>query len=260
MVILQELINEFISIHAHKSNTYKAYQCDLRNLTNYFDDIHDLNTVLNLRNLRLQWQEQYSPKTLKRKWSSLREFCKYCYQINCINKCNILDIKIPSLLITQITEPNHELLELICNSPDDLRDKAMLWCLYSTGMKLSELMQYGLLKNFNFASKQIHINNRIVFLNDYACNLVQEYIAYLESVTKLNLNDFVFQNESNEIPSETYLYTCFANYAKNLNIKAKLSDLRHSLIYRLIHAGAKPEEIIKIMGFKSKKSLNLYYL
>ncbi|HEY9886168.1 MAG TPA: tyrosine-type recombinase/integrase [Vampirovibrionales bacterium] len=255
------LIEEFLeSIRNEKSvNTFKAYKTDLKLLEERFENLYEIKEN-SLRDLRLYLLETNAPKTVSRKWSSYREFLRYCQMLNLIKDNPILGIEIESNQTKKTLKKtlNINLVEALCNAPNNLRDKTLLWFMYSTGIRPSELITEGLFKNLNLAANQFKAPGRQTFLNQRCLNLLTDY---LEQRKKLSgnetpgLNDHIFINEKGLPLKETHLYLLLKKTSYQVGIKANVSVLRDSLMLRLYKAGANLEEIKYLMGFKSIKSI-----
>lgn len=258
---LSVLAEDFLSNSKKMGNTFKAYKSDLRLFLERFDNLSSLNDSHRLRDIRLELLNEYSQRTAVRKWSVLREFLGYCQSRGLLRRNEISKLSI-ELIHEQrkVKNLDQKMLELICNAPENARDKALLWFLYSTGSRVSELLKFGYLKNLNLAKREFLLPNRTCFLCAKSAKFLKEYLEEREEEerTVLNLRDPIFTSEKNEMLGENFLYILFAKYAKQVGIKANLKDLRDSLAHRLLSSGATPEQIVYMLGFKSVKSVEVY--
>jgi len=255
---LSEYIDEFLSQLNSPSNTLKAYKSDLQRLCQSYESLSKLNQEANLRDIRIQLLEQYTPKTASRRWSVLREFLRFCQLAGYCHENKILTLKIKPdnspRKIRQALTP--ELLETICQYPSNIRDRAILWFFYSTGVRVSEFLQYGQLKNLNLATGEFQLPSRLTFLTTPARQHLKDYLNdRKQKKHKLSLTEAIFVSEKGETLSEGILYNLFSQTARKLGLRAKLTDLRDSLALRLLSVGASPEEVTYLLGFKSVKSI-----
>lgn len=168
-------------------------------LINYKDDLSFYLDFLNKENidvldsdykvirnyLSYMYNKKYSSKTISRHISSLRSFYKYMLKENYI-------VKNPMTLISnpkQESKLPHFLyyneLETILNIPDKStplgqRDSVILELLYSTGIRVSELVNIKL-KDINLSTRKIRIlgkgnKERIVLYGEYLKNLLDIYL------------------------------------------------------------------------------------
>lgn len=258
---INELITEFLlTIEAESSvNTLKAYKSDLNYLKINFDKLSEI-TENKLKEIRVKLIENYSEKTVSRRWSAWREFFRFCQLQGEIKNNPILSINVePSNRLRVLDKDlNQESLEAICNASSSARDRALLWFLYSTGARPSELFAYGYFKNLNLAAREFYIEDRITLLCSQAIGELEEYLKERETIVGVNapgLNDPIFINEKGEPLKETFVYTLFTQTAKRLGFNFNVGCLRDSMMMRLYKSGASPEELKYILGFKTVKSI-----
>jgi len=262
---LEELGISFLETKEKETNTYKAYKTDLKFLLKTFDNLNQLNNLNNLRDLRIKLKENYNQKTFLRRWSVLREFLRFCEQRKQIKKSLILNLDFYSAeeqsLKQKTLELNNlkqreKLLELVCNTPKLERDQAILWFLYSTGIKVSELTKFGFIKNLNLASSEFYLKERVTFL---ASTAVFKLETYFKTRTKLSLEEPIFLStgeiNSSESIKESYVYQIFQKSCQQVGLNFKISDLRDSLILKLLLQKAPIEQIQYLLGIKSRKTL-----
>lgn len=130
-----------------------------------------------------------SDRTLSRKTQNyyliaLRAFLKYMarQEVKTMPSERIELAKVPERLLDLITEA--ELKRLLeapkGNEISDLRDKAILELLFSTGLRVSELC--GLTRDIDLSSDELSVIGkgrkvRVVFISDYAKKILKEYLA-----------------------------------------------------------------------------------
>jgi site-specific recombinase XerD len=258
---VKELIDKFLNQLQESSsiNTLKAYKSDLHYLEDKFHDLNKLHEN-NLREMRLHLIEQYAPKTAARRWSAWREFFRFCQLAGYLKENPIanLDIEAPNKVREIRTQIKQELLTTICDYPTERRNRALLWFIFSTGVRPSELVKFGIFKNLNLAAKEFYIEGRTTFLCDKAYDELTMYLDERNQNSQQQapgLFEAIFTNELGKPIHEMYPYTLFSQIAQKLGIKASLSDLRDCLLTKLSEAGAKPEELKYYLGFKSIKSI-----
>lgn len=262
MADLNTLSSEFLEQDSISVNTLRAYKTDLKCILSRFDSLSQLNNLNNLRLYRVFLINSYSSKTVARRWSSLRSFLFFCQERKYIVTNHILSLDTETDNAKRTLKqnlPEAQILEMICNSPQSVKDKAILWFLYSTGIRVSELLQHGIMKNLNLAANEFHLPNRVLFLNSQSKQYLEEYLTEKNNKYPINLSDYIFTTESNSPLTENYYYTIFTNQAKKVSIQTNLKDLRDSLVMRLIGAGAKPEDIVYLLGYKSVKSVEVFF-
>lgn len=258
---IEELTEQFMQkVEPEASiNSLKAYQSDLKFFCEHFQKLSQVNEN-SLRDIKVKLIENYSDKTIARRWSSWRELLRFCQLLGLIKNNPILEVTVdaPNIVrqIKQRVSP--EVLQAICNYPPKARDRALLWFMYSTGARPSEVMKYGMFKNLNLAAHEFQIENRITFLCKQAMKVLDEYWIERAEITKHKapgLNEAIFLNDRGQPLKELFVYTLFSQSAKRMGVKATIADLRDSLTLRLLENGASPDELKYILGFKSVKSI-----
>ncbi len=129
-------------------------------------------------------RETLSRKTQNYYLIAIRAFLKYLarQEVKTLPSERIELAKVPERMLDLITE--EELKRLLDapkgNNISDLRDRAILELLFSTGLRVSELC--SLTRDINLSSDELSIMGkgkkvRVVFLSDYAKKVVKDYLA-----------------------------------------------------------------------------------
>ena len=174
-----------------------------------------------------QTGETVSKKTQNYYMIALRVFLKYLTKrgIKAMPRDQIELAKTPERTLDLISPD--ELTRLL-NSPSgnslkDLRDKAILELLFSTGLRVSELC--SLTNDFDFKRDEISIRGkggkvRVVFISDEAKNAVKKYLD-----ARKDMNDALFvQIDTDKIPKNENVK----------NLKEKASPLTRRSIERIV--------------------------
>lgn len=130
-------------------HTFKNYQRDIQQFITYCEqrDIESINMVhaADVRTFVAQrHQKNISPKSLQRQLSSLRGLFQFCIKKGELKNNPANDISAPKtakkLPHVLDTDQASQLLEIDDDSPIAIRDKAILELFYSSGLRLSELV------------------------------------------------------------------------------------------------------------------------
>ena len=163
------------------------------------------------------------------------------------------DKKLPVVLSQQEA---HSLI----NAPKNLKHKAILYLLYSTGMRRNELLK---LKVLDIDSARMVINirqgkgrkDREVILHPKVLKILREYFkVYLPKL-------FLFEGSLSE---KSYSTTSLANIINKNKKKAGITKtisahtLRHCFATHMLEKGANLKVIQKLMGHTSIKTTSLY--
>ena len=282
---IYELLENFVSTKVLDkgitSNTIKAYKKDLILFTNWC-----LNNQINLIevqkkdiNLYIYFlkEQNLNSSSINRKLSVIKSFYDYLYQINLINFNELKTI------VTQKLEKNlpkllseKEILYLIDKSKEIyaknptknisyLRIQVILEILYSTGLRISELLNIKINQVANIKDK-LYINGkgnkqRLVIFNKNALDLLKNWISIMIKNNK-NKNSYLFENIHNiKVISRQQIYKDLKKLALKTNTDVeKLSphSIRHSFASHMLNRGADLRSIQKLLGHSDISTTEIY--
>ena len=282
---INEIIENFVSTKVLDkgitSNTIKAYKKDLNLFTNWC-----LNNQISLIevqkkdiNLYIHFlkEQNLNSSSINRKLSVIKSFYDYLYQINLINFNEVKTI------VTQKLEKNlpkllseKEILHLIDKSKEMyvknpttnisyLRIQVILEILYSTGLRISELLNIKINQVANIKDK-LYINGkgnkqRLVIFNKNALDLLKNWISIMIKNNK-NKNSYLFENIHNiKVISRQQIYKDLKKLALKTNTDVeKLSphSIRHSFASHMLNRGADLRSVQKLLGHSDISTTEIY--
>ena len=134
-------------------NTLESYKNDLNKFRNFLEknnkSVLKADHFLILSFLSFLLDKGFSSKTVSRNISSLKSFFKYLISVEHIKINPMLNIDAPKSGLFLPTTLTVEETQQILDAPNELRpiemrDKAMLYTLYATGMRISELISLNM--------------------------------------------------------------------------------------------------------------------
>ncbi|WP_196890107.1 site-specific tyrosine recombinase/integron integrase [Aureivirga sp. CE67] len=141
----------------------------------------------------------------------------------------------------------------------NLKHKAIVSLLYSTGMRLGELLSLRI-KDVDFEKNRIHIKN--------AKGKKDRYVPLskrVKIVIKIYLDNYfpeqyVFEGVKGGVYSSTSVQKLVKRYAKNAGIEKNVTPhkLRHSFATHLLEKGVAIRYIQHILGHESSKTTEIY--
>ena len=268
---IDKFIEYLIIDKKYSENTIKSYNNDLKKFENYFkskniNQIEENNIKDYIKYLN---KENNDTKTISHNISTLRSFYKFLL-IEKISKTNPMEyIELPktkkSLPKTLSIEEIDNLLDIKLTDSFSYRNKAMLELMYSSGLRVSELV--------NVKTHDIDISNciiriigkgskeRIVPLGDYAIKYIELYLKeHREKLIKKEMNDYLFLNNHGNKMTRQGFFKILKSIAKEKNIKTEFSPhtLRHSFATHLLNGGADLRSIQEMLGHSDISTTQIY--
>ena len=177
---LDEFLSYLENVKEYSKYTIISYKSDLEGFIMHSDSKSINDTIIKsyIKNLSIKG---YSNSTINRKISSLKSFEKWLYEMNKIHTIHskkIKYLKMPQTLPEVLSSSyiNQLIDELEISTDEDIRDKAIIELLYSSGLRVSELVNLDL-EDFN-DNEIIKVSGkgkkeRVVPLNSKAINAIQ---------------------------------------------------------------------------------------
>lgn len=272
--ILKNEANDFINYllidKKYSDDTIKSYKNDLEKFCLFFDkDIKNINREDLRRYLVYLKEENLSEKSIAHNISVLRSFYKFLEisnQIN-VNPIEFIDLpKIPKKLPNVLSvEEVDKLLEINVNCEYSARNKAMLELMYSSGLRISELINLKMtdisldecvVRTMGKGSKE-----RIIPIGDLALEALKKYIfIYRDKLIKKQNSDYLFLSSRGTNMSRQAFFKIIKKIALEKNIKTELSPhtLRHSFATHMLNSGADLRIIQELLGHSDISTTQIY--
>lgn len=266
---------KYLKIQKNYSNlTILNYGKDLKLFNIFISDsnIKDIKKVdykIIREYLSYLYEKDYSKKTIARHISALRSFYRYLIKEKIItnNPMNLVsnpkqDKKLPKFLYYDQVE---ELLSIPdITTPLGLRDKTILEILYSTGIRVSELVNIKL-KDIDFNERTIKIlgkgnKERYVLYGSVLEKLLEEYLKESRPIlNKKNTDYLILNNQGNKITSRGIeIIINKINKESSLDFSISPHTLRHTFATHLLDNGADLKSVQELLGHESLSSTQVY--
>lgn len=149
-------------------------------------------------------------------------------------------------------------------SPSGIRDKAMLETMYSSGLRVSELlnlekgqvnMSKGVIIVFGKGAKE-----RKVPLSDYAIEYIKKYVTEVRNKSEFKGSKYLFLSKKGEPLSRVYFFKQVKKYSELAGIKTQVSPhtLRHSFATHLLNHGAQLRIVQGMLGHTNIATTQIY--
>ena len=252
---------------AYSDNTVGAYMNDLNKYEEYLkkdileSDTEDLEKYL-------KYIKNLESTTVAHKITSIKSYFNYNIKRGIVSVNPADKVSRPKLtkhLPEYLTEEEvGKLLDVEVKSPYDYRNKTILELLYSSGIRISELVN---IKTPNYDSEECLIRimgkgskERIVPLGDYAVNIMNDYMNNYRPLINKKHTDYVFINNRGDKISRQFIFKVIKKEALKKGIKKDISPhtLRHTFATHLLKNGADLRIIQELLGHENISTTQIY--
>lgn len=252
---------------AYSDNTVGAYMNDLNKYEEFLkkdileSDTEDLEKYL-------KYIKNLESTTVTHKITSIKSYFNYNIKRGIVSVNPADKVSRPKLtkhLPEYLTEEEvGKLLDVEVKSPYDYRNKTILELLYSSGIRISELVN---IKTPNYDSEECLIRimgkgskERIVPLGDYAVNIMNDYMNNYRPLINKKHTDYVFINNRGDKISRQFIFKVIKKEALKKGIKKDISPhtLRHTFATHLLKNGADLRIIQELLGHENISTTQIY--
>ncbi len=258
-------------------NSVMAYQHDVERLHQFAQSREKIIApekiqTDDLKNF-IQWVNELgmSARSQARMLSGIKSFYKYLLLENVIiiDPTELIESpktgrKLPDVL--SVEEINHLIESIDRSKPEGERNRAILETLYSSGLRVSELvnlkisntfMDLGLLKTTGKGNKE-----RLVPIGNAALSQIKIYLGSYRNKLKIMKDavDILFLNRRGNKLTRVMVFYIIKNQLKVSGIKKKVSPhtFRHSFATHLIEGGADLRAVQEMLGHESITTTEIY--
>ena len=251
------------------NNTIDAYKRDLYSFFNYvkrsYKTINKDDIIKYIKYLN----SELNPKSVNRHIVTLKNYFNFLEK-NSMIKINptedITGLKTKKTIPRVLSEEDvDKLLDIDPKNAFEYRNKAMLELMYSSGLRVSELLNLNV-NDIDFDLNIVRIfgkgsKERIMPINEIATSYLYEYInIYRKTLLKNKINDILFLNSRGEKLSRQGFFKIIKEIAREKGINKELSPhtLRHSFATHLLNHGADLRSIQTMLGHENIETTQIY--
>ena len=272
--MIERYIDKFINyLKVEKNasaNTITNYRVDLKSFGAFLGErnIGGVDHLTLRRFLAEMRQKNYSKRTRARKLAVFRSFFKFLYREGHIKTNPISAVSTPKLdkVLPKFLDVE-KMLKLVQSPPADkisgLRDRAVLETLYSTGIRVSELVGLDV-DDVDFISGVIKVMGKgsremIVPIGEPALAAMRRYIDK-RGMDKVRDKDAVFLNKSGRRLTDRSIRRIVDKHIRSLSVSEKISphSLRHSFATHLLDRGADLRSVQELLGHMNLSTTQIY--
>ncbi len=261
----------------YSTHTLKAYQKDIEQFFSFLKEMYAIESAKLINQVIIRsWlislkEESISTRTINRKISCLKTFFRFL-----IKEGEIIDNPMLKILSPKTSKKlpifiEEEKMEMLFDEVDfgegfeATRDRLILDILYSTGIRLSELINLKL-EDIDFQKYQIKVlgkrnKERIIPFSKGINNLVLNYITLKNNYFSNRITDsYLFLSKTGKKAYPKLIYRVVNNYLSKITTLKKLSPhvLRHTFATHMLNNGAELNAIKELLGHANLSATQIY--
>lgn len=267
---IKEYIDYIMIEKKLSKNTVDSYKEDLKHYISYFNksSINNISKDEIIKFIKHLEDMNLSPKSINHIIGTIKNM--HSYYSMYYDKPNVTEdigrLKTKKLLPKVLSiEEVDKLLDINLKDSFDYRNKAMLELMYSSGLRVSELVNLTvndidlnecIVKVFGKGSKE-----RVVPIGDYAIEALSIYInEYRNSMLKGYLTDSLFLNNHGKKITRQGFFLLLKKIANEKGINKDFSphSIRHSFATHMLEHGADLRSIQELLGHENMSTTSIY--
>ena len=255
-------------------NTLESYKNDLNKFRNFLEknnkSVLKADHFLILSFLSFLLDKGFSSKTVSRNISSLKSFFKYLISVEHIKINPMLNIDAPKSGLFLPTTLTVEETQQILDAPNELRpiemrDKAMLYTLYATGMRISELISLNM-HNVDLIRGSVQVigkggKERLIPLTNDAITMIKKYLTNArDKLSKGKDHNNIFVSTHGKQISRHSFWHRIKAYLKKVDVKKEVHPhtLRHAFATHMLNNGADLRSVQLLLGHSDLATTQIY--
>ena len=217
-------------------------------------------------------EKQYSKATIARKLATLRSFYKFLVKRTQVSSNPVVAVRTPKQEKKLPRFLEYEEVKKLLETPPvtswlGARDRAILETLYSTGIRVSELVALNM-DDIDFLGEVVHVRGkgkkeRISPIGSSALQVIQHYMEFRNKRAQSNSNfdsKVLFVNKHGRRLSTRSVRRKMDKYLKIAGLDPAISPhtLRHSFATHMLNNGADLRSVQELLGHQSLSTTQIY--
>lgn len=275
---MDEYVEKFIEYLEYEKGysiyTVKNYELDLEEFCGFLNN----KKVSNIKKIDYQLIREYlvflhdkniKNKSVSRKISTLRSFFKYLKNNDYISDNPLILISNPKLEKRLPKFLYYNDLDKILNNFNleniyEIRDYFILELLYSTGIRVSELINIKM-SDINTSTGEIRIlgkgsKERIVLFGKVCLDKIQFYLSESRSILNKHGSDYLILNKNGNKITPRYIEKMVRDVCLRSGIKGDVTPhtLRHTFATHMLNEGADLKTVQELLGHSDLSATGIY--
>ena len=257
------------SNYSPETNSHGSVQTQAQTVTSMLTtiDVNDVRSYMASLN-----EQQYSKSTSARKLATMRSFYKFLVKRNIIESNPVTAVRTPKQEKKLPRFLEFDQVKRLLETPPannwlGARDRAILETLYSTGIRVSELVALNM-DDIDFLGEVIHVRGkgkkeRIAPIGPYPLQIIQHYMEF-RNKRAVNESGFdlkvLFVNKHGKRLSTRSVRRKMDKYLKMAGLDPAISPhtLRHSFATHMLNNGADLRSVQELLGHQSLSTTQIY--
>ena len=248
-------------------------------LMSYLNDLKKFDTYINKSILNVSKQDilnfieherklKKSSRTINHNLIVIKNFYKYLEKNNEIKNNPSINIELQKLKkslprVLSVADVD-KLLDITLKDKYSYRNKAMLELMYSSGLRISELVNLKI-QDIDLIDNIVRVygkgnKTRIVPIGEYATKYLTLYINNYRHELLKEPTDYIFLNSRGSSISRQALFKIIKQLLREKNINTDVSPhtLRHSFASHMLENGADLRSIQELLGHSDISTTQIY--
>ncbi len=276
--LLEKFLNYLTNERNYSVLTRENYQRDLNQFFDFSRDFYNWEAIdinqINRKTLRhfagMLTEKGLKNSSISRKIAALKSFFKFLYTENLIDKNPSAGIKSPKKeKKLPVVIPHEKIAQAIKSIPDKnfitVRNKLILELFYSTGLRLSELVNISM-QDINSKKWTVKVHGkgnkeRLVPVGNIVASALSKYREYrIKKFGNYGNQDPLFLSNRGKKISRQMTQVIVKKYLEEVSEQMHLSPhvLRHSFATHMLDRGAELLAVKELLGHESLSTTQLY--
>lgn len=268
---------EYISFEKRFSkHTIISYKTDLEQFFLYLQTAHEIVDIKHVNHLLIRsWivsliEKELNARSVNRKITTLKTYYKFLLKQGIVQENPLLKIQSPKTSKRLPVFVEKDKMDLLLDKVDfgndfeGLRNKLIVELFYSTGMRLSELINIKV-SDVNINQPAVKVlgkrnKERIIPLNNPMIEQIKKYLSEKENNKVSNPENHLFLTTQGKPLYEKFVYRLIKKYLTMVTTIDKKSPhvLRHTFATHMLNNGADLNSIKELLGHANLSATQVY--